>query len=125
MHFLTVFILIFGSLSPFSASTRGQAIEYKMSIQRKTPFVLCGGLALAGLGTPNFWPVSVDAVQISPAEVREPLLVPHDRDCRLLPLKFKLRLKPLLTCNGRKYYSTWSYIRRGKLGTRGTQGFIS
>lgn len=29
-----------------------------MSIQRKTPFKICRGLALADLGTPDFWPTN-------------------------------------------------------------------
>lgn len=36
-----------------------------MSIQRKTPLILAGGLALAGLGTPEFWPAAADAVAIN------------------------------------------------------------
>lgn len=36
-----------------------------MSVQRKSPLKLCGGLALAGLGTPSFWPTAADALQIT------------------------------------------------------------
>lgn len=36
-----------------------------MSIQRTTPLILSGGLALAGLGTPNFWPTTCEAIKVN------------------------------------------------------------
>lgn len=37
---------------------------YNMSIQRKAPLILAGGLELAGLGKPDFWSVAVEAIQL-------------------------------------------------------------
>lgn len=35
-----------------------------MSIQRKTPLILAGGLELAGLGKPDFWPVAAKGIKL-------------------------------------------------------------